>query len=104
MTKILRATHIRDHVLELEFSDKTIGEATSSAGMGFADSYQRYPSGVPPMIVVDARGSGATFGTRGQRWSPDEVADYGEIRVPLSFRFIGQPSQRAAAELEHEQL
>ena len=26
MTKILRATHIRDHVLELEFSDKTIGE------------------------------------------------------------------------------
>jgi putative CocE/NonD family hydrolase len=30
-------------------------------------------------VVVDARGSSASFGTRGQPWSPDEAADYGAI-------------------------
>jgi putative CocE/NonD family hydrolase len=30
-------------------------------------------------VVVDARGSAASFGTRGQPWSPNEAADYGEI-------------------------
>jgi uncharacterized protein len=30
-------------------------------------------------LVVDARGSSASFGTRSQPWSPEEAADYGEI-------------------------
>ena len=30
-------------------------------------------------VVVDARGSGASFGTRVQEWSPDEVRDGAEI-------------------------
>lgn len=31
------------------------------------------------VVVVDARGSGASEGVRTIEWSPDEVADYGEI-------------------------
>ncbi len=31
------------------------------------------------VMLVDARGSGASFGTRAAEWSPDEVADMGEI-------------------------
>jgi putative CocE/NonD family hydrolase len=31
------------------------------------------------VIYVDARGSAASFGTRPIEWSPDEIADYGEI-------------------------
>jgi putative CocE/NonD family hydrolase len=31
------------------------------------------------VVLVDARGSAASFGTRPMEWSPDEVADYGEI-------------------------
>jgi putative CocE/NonD family hydrolase len=30
-------------------------------------------------VAVDARGSGASFGTRTQEWSPDEVRDGAEI-------------------------
>lgn len=30
-------------------------------------------------VVVDARGSAASFGTRAQPWSPSEAGDYGEI-------------------------
>ena len=30
-------------------------------------------------VVVDARGSSASFGTRSQPWSPQEASDYGEI-------------------------
>jgi putative CocE/NonD family hydrolase len=30
-------------------------------------------------VVVDARGSSASFGTRSQPWSPQEAEDYGEI-------------------------
>jgi putative CocE/NonD family hydrolase len=31
------------------------------------------------VVYVDARGSAASFGTRPIEWSPDEIADYGEI-------------------------
>ena len=31
------------------------------------------------VVLVDARGSGASFGRRTVEWSPDEIADYGEI-------------------------
>jgi len=31
------------------------------------------------VVLVDARGSAASFGSRPIEWSPDEVADYGEI-------------------------
>ncbi len=31
------------------------------------------------VVYVDARGSGASFGNRPIEWSPDEIADYGEI-------------------------
>jgi uncharacterized protein len=31
------------------------------------------------VVLVDARGSGASTGTRLAEWSPDELADYGEI-------------------------
>jgi putative CocE/NonD family hydrolase len=31
------------------------------------------------LVLVDARGSGASFGYRPIEWSPDEIADYGEI-------------------------
>ncbi|MBI9050681.1 MAG: CocE/NonD family hydrolase [Anaerolineaceae bacterium] len=31
------------------------------------------------VVLVDARGSGASFGNRPIEWSPDEVADYGEV-------------------------
>lgn len=31
------------------------------------------------LVQVDARGSGASFGTRPVEWSDDEVADYGEV-------------------------
>jgi hypothetical protein len=31
------------------------------------------------VVLVDARGSGASFGSRRIEWSPDEIADYGEV-------------------------
>ena len=31
------------------------------------------------VVIIDARGSAASFGSRDIEWSPDEVADYGEI-------------------------
>jgi hypothetical protein len=31
------------------------------------------------VVMVDARGSAASFGNRPIEWSPDEVADYGEV-------------------------
>jgi uncharacterized protein len=31
------------------------------------------------LVLVDARGSGASFGSRPIEWSPDEIADYGEV-------------------------
>jgi putative CocE/NonD family hydrolase len=31
------------------------------------------------VVMVDARGSAASFGSRPIEWSPDEVADYGEV-------------------------
>jgi putative CocE/NonD family hydrolase len=31
------------------------------------------------VVFVDARGSAASFGTRPIEWSPDEIADYGEV-------------------------
>jgi len=30
-------------------------------------------------LLVDARGSGASFGSRRIEWSPEEITDYGEI-------------------------
>ena len=31
------------------------------------------------LVMVDARGSGGSYGHRIMEWSPDEIADYGEI-------------------------
>lgn len=31
------------------------------------------------LVLVDARGSGASFGSRPIEWSPDEITDYGEV-------------------------
>ncbi len=56
-------------------------------GLGFIDLQKELPGfyiGLSndhgyAFIMVDARGSGASFGSRDIEFSPDEVADYGEL-------------------------
>jgi putative CocE/NonD family hydrolase len=54
----------------------------------------RYVAAGYAFVVVDARGSGASFGTRSQEWSPDEIRDGAEvvdwiITQPWSNRLVG---------------
>jgi hypothetical protein len=69
-TVIRSTTYWRDQdVLNREVSPETATEAEAKnfVANGYAE------------IIVDARGSGASFGTRGQPWSAQEVSDYGQI-------------------------
>jgi putative CocE/NonD family hydrolase len=67
--------------------------------------YERFAGGIDPdieyfvehgyaYVLLDVRGSGASFGSRAQEWSPDEIRDAGEvvdwiIRQPWSNGKVG---------------
>jgi putative CocE/NonD family hydrolase len=68
---IVRATrYSRDH----EVFDRSAMEETDTEREAKAFVRAGYAQ-----VIVDARGSSASFGTRRHPWSPDEGADYGEI-------------------------
>jgi putative CocE/NonD family hydrolase len=71
VTTVLRATrYTRDQdILDRAATPETDseGEARGFVAHGYAE------------VIVDARGTGASFGTRSHPWSSEEVADYAEI-------------------------
>jgi putative CocE/NonD family hydrolase len=56
-------------VLNREAKPETDREATAKSFVSAGYAY----------VTIDARGTGASFGLARQPWSPDEVADYGEV-------------------------
>lgn len=63
---LIRATRYWRAIQNLDVADFS-SEAPAFLEAGYA------------LVMVDARGSGASEGTRTIEWSPDEVADYGEV-------------------------
>ena len=79
-TRYWRDTTVLDRAEEPETENEAMAKSFVRAGYAY--------------VAVDARGSGASFGTRAQPWSPGEVADYAEIvdwivRQPWSDGRIG---------------
>ncbi|HEX8145431.1 MAG TPA: CocE/NonD family hydrolase [Pyrinomonadaceae bacterium] len=69
-TIIQQTRYYRSYVLRWPFS--------VFAG-GIRPSVKRFVENGYAYVCVDVRGSGASFGTRAQEWSPDEVKDGAEI-------------------------
>lgn len=63
-TRYWRACGYTDRALERD-SNFALAEVYNGAGFAY--------------VIVDARGTGASFGTSARPWSEDEIADYGEV-------------------------
>jgi putative CocE/NonD family hydrolase len=69
-TILQQTRYYRAYVLHWPFS--IFKDATNASIKRFVENGYAY-------VAVDVRGSGASFGTRAQEWSPDEVRDGAEI-------------------------
>jgi putative CocE/NonD family hydrolase len=67
--------------------DEGVTNASFRTRTGSAQEAIRWTSLGYAVVFVDARGSGASFGTRAHPWSADEMKDYGEVIDYV----VGQP-------------